>query len=81
MTSLWMVWKYCGMKSRLMVLIGNIYVPPNNEEQLHTPDKVLECLKNETIILLGDFNARNTAWDNHFKQNTKLGAILEDIIQ
>ena len=64
-----------------MVLIGNIYVPPNNEEQLHTPDKVLECLKNETIILLGDFNARNTAWDNHFKQNTKLDAILEDIIQ
>ena len=42
---------------------------------------VLECLKNETIMLLGDFNARNTVCDNHVKQNTKLGAILEDIIQ
>ena len=42
---------------------------------------VLECLKNEAIILLGDFNVRNTVWDNHVKQNTKLGAVLEDIIQ
>ena len=42
---------------------------------------VLECLKNEAIILLGDCNARNTVWDNHVKQNTKLCAILEDIIQ
>ena len=63
------------------MLIENIYVPPNNEEQLHTLDKVLESLNSETIILLGDFNARNTVWDNHVKQNTRLGAILEDIIQ
>ena len=42
---------------------------------------VLECLKNETVMLLGYFNARNTVCDNHVKQNTKLGAILEDIIQ
>ena len=39
------------------MLVGNIYVAPNNEEQLHTLEKVLESLKNETIILLGDFNA------------------------
>ena len=63
------------------MLVGNIYVPPNNEKQLHTLDKVLESLKNETVILLGDFNARNIVWDKHTKQNTKLGAILEDIIQ
>ena len=41
----------------------------------------MESLKNETIILLGDFNARNTVWDKHAKQNTKLGAILDSIIQ
>ena len=63
------------------VLVGNIYVPPSNEEQSHTLDKVLESVRNKTIILLGDFNTRNTVWDKHAKQNTKLGAILEDIIQ
>ena len=42
------------------MLIGNIYVPPNNEEQLHTLDKVLGSIKSETVISLGDFNARNT---------------------
>lgn len=30
------------------VLVGNMYVPPRNEEQLHTLDKFLESLKNET---------------------------------
>ena len=63
------------------VFVGNIYAPPNNEEQLHTLDKFLESLTNETIILLGDFNTRNIAWDKHAKQNTKLDLILEDIIQ
>ena len=33
----------------------------------------------EQLHLLGDFNARNTVWDEHAKQKTKLGAILEDI--
>ena len=30
---------------------------------------------------LSCFNARNTVWDKHSKQNATLGAILEDIIQ
>ena len=34
-----------------------------------------------TVILLGDFNARNTVRDKHAQQNTKLGAISEDNIQ
>lgn len=36
------------------VLIGNIYVPPNNEEQFITLDA---RLKNEAIALLGDFHS------------------------
>ena len=63
------------------MLVRNIYVLLNNEEQLHILGKVLESLKNETILLLDDFNARNTVWDKHAKHNTKLGEILEDIIQ
>ena len=71
------------MKSRLKgkKVLGNIYVPPNNEEQLHTPDKVLESLKIETVILLDDFIATHIVWDKHMEQNTKLGAILEDTIK
>ena len=52
------------------VLVGNIYVPLNNEEQLHTLAKVSESLKSDTSIFLGDFNARYTVWDKHAKQNT-----------
>ena len=63
------------------VLIGNMYVPPYNEEQLEILDRVLENIRNENIILLGDFNARNTIWDKQATKNTKLGEILEDIIQ
>lgn len=48
---------------------------------IHTLDKVLESLNNDTITLLGDFIATSTVWDKHTKQNTKLEAILEDIIQ
>ena len=62
------------------MLGGNIYVPPNNKEKLHALDKVLESLKSDTTILLGDFNARDTVWDKHAKQNIKLGTILEDLI-
>ena len=68
-------------KKRKKVLAENIYVPPNSEEQLHTLDKVLESFKNEIIIFLGGFNARNSVWDKHVKQNIKLGAILGDVIQ
>ena len=63
------------------MFIGNIYIPPYNKEQLHTLDKVLESLNNDTITLLGDFIATSTVWDKHTKQNIKLEAILEDIIQ
>ena len=55
-------------------------IPPNNEEQLHTLDTTLENLKNETIVLFGDFNARNTIWDKNCAKNSKLREILEDII-
>ena len=40
----------------LNVLVGNINVSPNNQEQLHTLDKVLDSLENETMILLGDLD-------------------------
>ena len=48
------VWSEIKTKG-IKVLVGNIYVPTNNEEQWHTLDKFLENLKNETIILLADF--------------------------
>ena len=38
--------------------VVNTYVPPNSEG--HNLEKVFESLKNDSIILLGDFVARKT---------------------
>ena len=67
MTSLGMIWRVWNeiITQGKKVLAGNIYVLPNNEEQLYTLGKVLESLKNDKVTLLGDFNARNTVWDKH----------------
>ena len=40
------------------VRVVNTYVPPNSEG--HNLEKVFESLKNDSIILLGDFVARKT---------------------
>ena len=63
------------------VLIGNIYIPPNKIEQIHVLDRFLEDQRDKAIIILGDFNARNTLWDKHINQNSKMGTALEELIQ
>ena len=60
--------------------VGNIYIPPGNENHLHKLDMELEKHKGKAILLVGDFNCRNTLWDKHIKRNTKMGKLLEDII-
>ena len=40
----------------------------------------LEKHKGKAILLTGDFNCTNTLWDKHIKRNTKMGKLLEDII-
>ena len=62
------------------VLIGNIYIPPNMESHLYMLDKELEKHQGKKLILLGDFNSRNKVWDKNSKRNTKMGNILEEII-
>ena len=57
-------------------LVGNIYITPGNENHLHKLDMELE----KAILLVRDFNYRNTLWDKHIKRNTKMGKLLEDII-
>ena len=61
-------------------LAGNIYITPGNENHLHKLDMELEKHKGKAILLIGDFNCRNTLWDKHIKRNTKMGKLLEDII-
>ena len=80
MENLEMIWNEIDIDNK-KILIGNIYVPPNNVDQLHKLDNILEKLKDQRLIIVGDFNARNKMWDKHSKINTKLGIILEDIIQ
>ena len=34
----------------------------------------------EDILLIGDFNSRNKIWDRNANNNSRMGLILEDII-
>ena len=61
-------------------LVGNIYIPPSNENHHHKLDMELEKHKGKASLLVGDFNCRNTLWDKDIKRNTKTGKLLEDII-
>ena len=40
----------------------------------------LEKHKGENILLIGDFNSRNKIWDRNTNNNSRMGLILEDII-
>ena len=60
-------------------LVGNINIPPGNENHLHILDMELEKHKGENILLIGDFN-RNKVWNRSASNNSRMGLILEDII-
>ena len=60
-------------------LVGNIYIPPGNENHLHILDMELEKHKGENILLIGDFNSRNKMWDRN-TNNNRMGLLLDDII-
>ena len=36
--------------------------------------------QSENILLIGDFNRRNKLWDRNAKNNSRMGLILEDIL-
>ena len=60
-------------------LVGNINIPPGNENHPHILDMELEKHKGENILLIGDFN-RNKVWNRSASNNSRMGLILEDII-
>ena len=66
--------------TRKKALVGNIYIPPGNENYLHILDVELEKHKGENILLIGDFNSRNKIWERNANNNRRIGLILEDII-
>ena len=77
--SLELLWNEIEIQGQ-QVLIGNVYIPPNMESHLHLLKKELEKHRGKNLILLGDFNSRNKVWDKNLIRNTKMGNILEDII-
>ena len=60
-------------------IIGNIYIPPGIENDLHILDMELEKNKGENILLIGDFNSRNKIWDRNTNNNSRMGLTLENI--
>ena len=59
----------------LKVVVGSIYIPPNDVSSLKCLLKVIEKLMTESlsIILTGDFNAHHPYWLD--KDANKLGNI------
>ena len=66
--------------TREKTLAENIYIPPWNENHLHILDMELKNHKGENILLIGDFNSRNKILDRNTNNNSRMGLILEDII-
>ena len=73
------IWKEMQIQQE-KTLVGNIYIPSGNENYLHILDIELEKHKGESILLIGDFNSRNQIWDRNANNNSRMGLILEDII-
>ena len=63
-----------------VVLIGNIYIAPGNENQLLCLDNELKQHKDKSMLVVGDFNSRSNTWDKNIRQSNKMGKTLEDII-
>ena len=74
-----MVWIKIHIEGK-KVVIGNMYVPPKNVEQLYILDEVSEKLRSKDLMIIEDFNARNSVWDKHCKSSSKLRVVLEDVI-
>ena len=55
------VWSEMKTEGKV-VLIGNIYIAPGNENQLHSLDNELEQHKEKSILLVGDFNSCSNTW-------------------
>lgn len=59
--------------------ILNIYIPPNNHVQQHILSDIFNQFSSRTLIL-GDFNARNTHWNNSSNNcnGLRLANVLDD---
>ena len=62
------------------ILIGNVYIPPKDHNQLELLDNHIANIKHSKLILLGDFNSKNKLWDDNAKYNNRMGKKLEEIL-
>ena len=66
--------------TREKTLAGNIHISPENENHLHILEMKLEKRKYENILLIADFNRRKKICDRNANDNSRMGLILEDLI-
>ena len=66
--------------AREKTLVENIYIPPWNQNHLHILDMEMKKYKGENILLIGYFNSRKKILDRNTNNNSRMGLILEDII-
>ena len=62
------------------ILLGSVYVPPENEQTMELLIKTLKTVANEceNVIVMGDFNAKHPMWynDNSNKLGDQLSSYL-----
>ena len=58
---------------RRKILLGSVYIPPDNEHDMELLIKMLNMISagNENVILMGDFNARHPMWYNEDSNKCK----------
>ncbi|KAI8484543.1 hypothetical protein Bbelb_378140 [Branchiostoma belcheri] len=61
------------------ITLGSIYIPPGNKTQMMAFIRDLEQLKmkENNIIVTGDFNARHGSWDKKEKQEREVKKVLD----
>ena len=67
------------------ILVESVYIPPNKEKQLekflknlNEARKYCKVNKIDNLLVLGDYNARHTMWQDN--KINKHGEILEDYV-
>ena len=73
------LWNEMQMQGK-KILVGNIYIPPGNENHLHIQDMELEKQKGENIPLIGDFSSRNKIWDKNANDNSRMDPNLKTLL-
>ena len=74
------------MIGNVRLVVGSVYIPPGQLQQLHLLRGVLQriCTENSDVVIGMDANARNHLWEadmvSENSTNQRMGEVLADIL-